>query len=56
MGRKSAALGLRFGAGLMFAAMLTVHEKSTLPDPDSFDDPKRLQAFLDAWFRVPVPR
>lgn len=26
----------------------TVHEKSTLPDPDSFDDPKRLQAFLDA--------
>ena len=26
----------------------TVHEKSTLPDPNSFDDPKRLQAFLDA--------
>jgi superfamily II DNA or RNA helicase len=26
----------------------TVHEKSTLPDPDSFDDPKHLQAFLDA--------
>jgi hypothetical protein len=26
----------------------TVHEKSTLPDPDPFDDPKRLQAFLDA--------
>ena len=26
----------------------TVHEKSTLPDPDSFDHPKRLQAFLDA--------
>lgn len=25
-----------------------VHEKSTLPDPDSFDHPKRLQAFLDA--------
>ena len=25
-----------------------VHEKSTLPDPDSFDSPKRLQAFLDA--------
>lgn len=26
----------------------TVQEKSTLPDPDSFDHPKRLQAFLDA--------
>ncbi len=26
----------------------TVHEKSTLPDPNSFDHPKRLQAFLDA--------
>ena len=26
----------------------TVHEKSTLPDPASFDHPKRLQAFLDA--------
>src|SRR5436189_5982529 len=26
----------------------SVHEKSTLPDPSSFDDPKRLQAFLDA--------
>src|SRR5215472_8847962 len=26
----------------------SVHEKSTLPDPTSFDDPKRLQAFLDA--------
>jgi superfamily II DNA or RNA helicase len=26
----------------------TVHEKSTLPSPDSFDHPKRLQAFLDA--------
>jgi SNF2 family DNA or RNA helicase len=26
----------------------TVHEKSTLPNPDSFDYPKRLQAFLDA--------
>lgn len=25
-----------------------VHEKSTLPDPDAFDHPKRLQAFLDA--------
>lgn len=25
-----------------------VHEKSTLPDPVSFDHPKRLQAFLDA--------
>ncbi|UTV80130.1 DISARM system SNF2-like helicase DrmD [Acidithiobacillus sp. YTS05] len=25
-----------------------VHEKSTLPDPDHFDQPKRLQAFLDA--------
>lgn len=25
-----------------------VHEKSTLPDPDSFDHPQRLQAFLDA--------
>ena len=25
-----------------------VHEKSTLPAPESFDDPKRLQAFLDA--------
>ncbi len=25
-----------------------VHQKSTLPEPDSFDDPKRLQAFLDA--------
>ncbi len=25
-----------------------VHEKSTLPDPNSFDHPKRLQAFLDA--------
>lgn len=25
-----------------------LHEKSTLPDPDSFDHPKRLQAFLDA--------
>jgi hypothetical protein len=25
-----------------------VHEKSTLPDPDSFDPPKRLPAFLDA--------
>jgi hypothetical protein len=26
----------------------TVHEKSTLPNPDPFDHPKRLQAFLDA--------
>jgi SNF2 family DNA or RNA helicase len=26
----------------------SVHEKSTLPEPTSFDDPKRLQAFLDA--------
>lgn len=26
----------------------TVHEKSTVPNPDSFDHPKRLQAFLDA--------
>jgi len=26
----------------------SVHEKSTLPDPNSFDHPKRLQAFLDA--------
>jgi hypothetical protein len=26
----------------------TVHEKSTLPKPVSFDHPKRLQAFLDA--------
>ena len=26
----------------------TVREKSTLPDPTSFDNPKRLQAFLDA--------
>ncbi len=26
----------------------SVHEKSTLPNPDSFDHPKRLQAFLDA--------
>lgn len=26
----------------------TVHEKSALPDPGSFDHPKRLQAFLDA--------
>lgn len=25
-----------------------IHEKSTLPDPDSFDHPQRLQAFLDA--------
>lgn len=25
-----------------------VHEKSSLPEPDSFDNPKRLQAFLDA--------
>jgi superfamily II DNA or RNA helicase len=25
-----------------------VHEKSTLPDPDAFDRPERLQAFLDA--------
>jgi len=25
-----------------------VHEKSTLPDPDFFDHPQRLQAFLDA--------
>jgi hypothetical protein len=25
-----------------------VHQKSTLPGRDSFDDPKRLQAFLDA--------
>ena len=25
-----------------------VHDKSTLPDPDTFDHPKRLQAFLDA--------
>lgn len=25
-----------------------IHEKSTLPDPDSFDHPMRLQAFLDA--------
>jgi superfamily II DNA or RNA helicase len=25
-----------------------LHEKSTLPSPDSFDHPKRLQAFLDA--------
>lgn len=26
----------------------SVHEKSTLPEPHSFDHPKRLQAFLDA--------
>lgn len=26
----------------------SVYEKSTLPEPDSFDHPKRLQAFLDA--------
>jgi len=26
----------------------SIHEKSTLPDPTSFDDPQRLQAFLDA--------
>ena len=26
----------------------TVHEKSALPNPNSFDHPKRLQAFLDA--------
>ena len=26
----------------------TVHEKSTLPNPDLFDGPKRLQAFIDA--------
>lgn len=26
----------------------SVHEKSTLPEPTGFDDPKRLQAFLDA--------
>jgi superfamily II DNA or RNA helicase len=26
----------------------TVHERSTLPEPHSFDHPKRLQAFLDA--------
>src|ERR1039458_6089637 len=26
----------------------SIHEKSTLPEPASFDDPKRLQAFLDA--------
>jgi hypothetical protein len=26
----------------------SIHEKSTLPDPTSFDDPKRLRAFLDA--------
>ena len=25
-----------------------VHEKSTLPNPDAFDQPQRLQAFLDA--------
>ena len=25
----------------------TVHEKSTLPEPASFDHPKRLQAFLE---------
>src|SRR5712671_2513604 len=26
----------------------SVHEKSTLPEPKTFDDPNRLQAFLDA--------
>jgi superfamily II DNA or RNA helicase len=26
----------------------SVHDRSTLPEPSSFDDPKRLQAFLDA--------
>src|SRR6266852_1209967 len=26
----------------------SIHEKSTLPDPTTFDHPKRLQAFLDA--------
>jgi superfamily II DNA or RNA helicase len=26
----------------------SIHERSTLPEPASFDDPKRLQAFLDA--------
>jgi SNF2 family DNA or RNA helicase len=26
----------------------SIHEKSTLPEPTSFDDPRRLQAFLDA--------
>jgi hypothetical protein len=26
----------------------SVHEKSSLPDPTSFDDPNRLRAFLDA--------
>src|ERR1035438_8343813 len=26
----------------------SIHERSTLPEPTTFDDPKRLQAFLDA--------
>src|ERR1035441_8754215 len=26
----------------------SIHERSTLPEPTSFDDPRRLQAFLDA--------
>jgi superfamily II DNA or RNA helicase len=26
----------------------SIHERSTLPEPKTFDDPKRLQAFLDA--------
>ena len=35
----------------------TVHEKSTLPNPDSFDHPERLQAFLDAvrWGAISQP-
>src|SRR3984893_11866216 len=32
----------------------SVREKSTLPEPVSFDHPKRLQAFLDAVINRPL--
>ena len=42
------ALGEEFQVIWELEPGTTIHEKSTLPDPDSFDHPKRLQAFLDA--------
>jgi superfamily II DNA or RNA helicase len=42
------ALGEEFQVIWELEPGTAIYEKSTLPDPDSFDHPKRLQAFLDA--------
>lgn len=42
------ALGEEFQVIWELEPGTSIREKSSLPDPDSFDHPKRLQAFLDA--------